>query len=139
MTLVDSVMSHAVETIAADARVREAALLMDAKRVGSLVVTRDGGAVGIVTERDLVSRVLALGLDADATEVAAIMSHPVLTIEAASHIDDAEAAMEEHGIHHMIVVRDGRVCGVLSSSDVARQLKDVERRLREAQRQGWQD
>lgn len=97
--------------------VREAAETMTANRISSLLVRADGGW-GIVTDRDLRSRVLAEGR-APETPVADVMSHPIRTVPAGSLAPEVLRLMLESGIHHVPVVdRSGGVLGIVSDTDL---------------------
>jgi CBS domain-containing protein len=97
--------------------VKEAAALMARERVSSLLVEGPNG-LGILTDRDLRTRVLATGRSAD-TPIEEVMSSPVVTLRSDVIIEDVLLAMLEHGIHH-IPVRDatGRVMGVVTDTDL---------------------
>jgi CBS domain-containing protein len=91
---------------------------MTAHGVGSVaVVGADGGALGIVTDRDLRTKVVARGL-APEMPVTAVMSSPLLSVAPASSAFDALLEMTRRGIHHLGDVRDGRLVGVISSHDI---------------------
>jgi CBS domain-containing protein len=87
--------------------------------VGSLVVVDDDGApIGIVTDRDLRTRIVAEGRDADATPAGAIMSSPLVTLPGAAFAFDAVLEMTRRGIRHLGILDDGRLVGVISSRDL---------------------
>lgn len=99
-----------------DVPVSEASRLMSRQGVGSVVVTDAGAPVGILTDRDLRNRVLAAGLP-ETTTVRTIMSAPLRVVEASSLGLEALLEMTRHGIHHLGVVEDGRLLGMISSHD----------------------
>jgi CBS domain-containing protein len=99
--------------------VREAAGLMAKERVSSLLVRRDG-ALGIVTDRDLRTRVLAAGLGPQ-TPVDRVMSCPAVTVPPETMAAEVLALMYERGFHHFPVAeRDGSVIGVVTDTDLMR-------------------
>lgn len=102
-----------------EATVREAARLMAERRVGAVLVTEAGRLAGIFTERDLLNRVVAVGLDPDATALAAVMTRDPATIEDGTAIIEALRAMQSGGFRHLPVLRRGRVVGILSLRDFA--------------------
>ena len=100
------------------ATVREAAETMAAERVSSLLVeARDGW--GIVTDRDLRMRVLAEGRD-PGTPVAEVMTHPAVTVDSDTPVADVLAQMLEREFHHVPVVDEGRIVGVITDTDLMR-------------------
>jgi CBS domain-containing protein len=97
--------------------IREAAELMTRERVSSLLVERADG-LGILTDRDLRSRVLALGRSPD-TVITEVLTVPVLTVPTGTMVAEVIALMLERGIHHMPVVDEsGRVLGVVTHTDL---------------------
>ena len=99
--------------------VREAAAIMAKERVSSLLIPHDGRA-GILTDRDLRTRVLAEGLSPD-TAVSEVMSYPALTVPPETMAAEVLSLMFERGMHHFPVAeRDGRVLGVVTDTDLMR-------------------
>ncbi len=97
--------------------VREAAEVMTRERVSSLLIDGDG-SYGIVTDRDLRSRVLSAGLSTD-TVVADVMSHPVVTVPHDLMVAEVTALMLERGMHHVPVTdRAGAILGVVTEVDL---------------------
>jgi CBS domain-containing protein len=105
-------------TCAPTTPVSEAARLMTARGVGSVVIAdADARALGIITDRDLRSRVVAKGLSA-ATPVTAIMSSPLIAVDPDRLAFDALLEMTRRNIHHLGVIEAGRLAGVVSSHDM---------------------
>ena len=98
--------------------VRKAAKLMDDRRIGSLIIKRGRDNVGILTESDIVQKVVAVGLDPATTPVGDVMSTPLITIEAKESVVDADELMERHHIRHLVVMEKGKVAGVVSVRDL---------------------
>lgn len=113
-----------------DQSVGEAAVLMDQAGVGSLAVLDEGRLIGIVTDRDLVRRGLAMGLPAEA-RVESCMSTPVITIDAEADVHDAFGLFRRTGCRRLPVVRDGAFVGMLTIDDLlinlASDLADIAR------------
>ena len=104
-------------TITPDATIRDAALEMARCGVGCLVVTDDDRLAGIVTDRDLVVRGIAKGLDPDA-RVDSVMSMHVHAIDRHADIRDAIAAFHHHAVRRMPVVDRDQVTGLISLDDL---------------------
>ena len=100
------------------ATAREAAELMAAWAISALPVLHDQDLVGIITERDLVQRVLAAGFDPDLTPVAQIMSSPIVTVSPTETYATALARMARHHVRHLLVVSGDRLDGVVSMRDL---------------------
>jgi CBS domain-containing protein len=99
----------------ANATARDAARLMRRERISSVLVR--GDPPGIVTDRDLTSRVLAEGLGPD-TPVSRILTAPLRTLPDGAPTYEAWAAILDAGVHHLPLLRDGEVVGVLTATDL---------------------
>lgn len=97
--------------------VRDAASRMAAERVGSLLIVAHGRLAGIFTERDLLNRVVAPGLDPERTRLAEVMTRDPQTIAPDRPISHALHMMYEGGFRHMPVVEDGKPLGMISIRD----------------------
>ena len=105
-----------------DFTIQEAAIRMQSKRVGSIiVVNEDQHPVGIVTDRDLRNRVVTGELSRK-EPISKIMSSPVVTVEANSSVASVQIMMMKHRIHHLCITADGTVnspvVGILSEHDL---------------------
>jgi CBS domain-containing protein len=104
------VLKAAPETL-----VSKAAKLMAAKNVGAIMVIEDDRLVGIFTERDVVFRVVARGLDAQVTRLADVMTRAPHTVDADKPFGYALLMMQEKGFRHLPVIQDGKPIGIVSS------------------------
>jgi CBS domain-containing protein len=100
---------------APEATVADAARLMQAGRVGAVLVVEDERLVGIFTERDAVHRVMAAGLDPAATRLAQVMTRDPITVAPDDELGYALTLMHEHGFRHAPVIEHGRPIGVVSA------------------------
>ncbi|MEQ1793008.1 MAG: CBS domain-containing protein [Nitrospira sp.] len=117
-------MRSVAQTILPDATVCEAARQMRSSKVGALLVREGAQYLGIVSEADLVRKVLAESLVPAETLVRSIMSTPLITIDIAASAHDASDVMAQAGIRHLAVVDGGEVAGVLSVRDLLRYFKN---------------
>lgn len=102
-----------------NATVKEAAALMSSKGVGAIAIRTGGGPLeGIFTERDLLRRVVAAGLDPGATPVSKVMTPEVRSISARSTVEDALRLMALHGYRHLVVQDGSVVAGMISARDL---------------------
>ncbi len=114
---VGSLVERPPVTVPAEATVLEAARVMRDEGVSSVLLLTDPPA--IVTDRDLRNRVLAAGLG-PATPARDVASSPIRTLPYGTPVYGAWQAMLEHGIHHLPLERDGRIVGVVTSTDLMR-------------------
>ena len=97
----------------------EAARVMREKRVGCLVVVREGRPVGVVTDRDLALRVLAEGRDPRTSTVADIVTYDPIVVSIGDALETALEKMRVHGVRRLpIVSAEGKVVGVVTADDV---------------------
>lgn len=117
---VGDVCSHLPETASGLDSVEDAARLMDAHGVGTMVVTDEDMRVeGILTDRDIVTRCVAAGLPVESTMVSDVMSTKVVTVRAETSIEVALRKMADDVVRRLVVLdADDRVVGVLSLDDV---------------------
>jgi len=117
---VKDIMVGEVVTIEANVTVRKAVRLMNNREIGCLVVVQNGKPTGIVTERDMLKRVLVASRDPRAVEVGEIMSKPLLFMEPEKEIEDAVKLMFKHKIKKLPVVENGRLVGLVTLTDLIR-------------------
>ena len=97
--------------------VREASQQMKAARVGSIMVVDDGKLVGIFTERDALTRVLAEQRNPETTTLAEVMTANPQTVDLERPLGHAMHLMNDGGFRHVPVVKDGRPIGMISARD----------------------
>jgi len=124
---VRNVMSEKLEKIIENMSAQEAAKKMDAVNTSSLLVTDfNDKPVGIITERDLVRRVVANDADSKTVVIKEIMSSPIATIDANSSVEAAADLMMQNQVRHLLVVDDEDVnkpLGIITSTDFTTYLK----------------
>lgn len=103
--------------ISPDQTIVHAAQVMEQSGLGMLAVIEDGQLVGVVTDRDLVRRVLAAGRVVDG-RIDSVMSSPVVTIDADADLVEATALFSRHSVRRLAVVDGTRFIGVLSIDDL---------------------
>ncbi|MDH5448610.1 MAG: CBS domain-containing protein [Candidatus Bathyarchaeota archaeon] len=119
---VRSVMAKPVITIKKNSSVREAAEIMSKKGVGSIVVNSEGKPVGIVTERDIVERVVARGLDASKVQMKEIMSKSLITTKGEMPIIEAIRMMQKKKIRRLLIMENKKLVGIVTQRDLLRAL-----------------
>ena len=118
-SVVVDIMSSPVVTLDGEVNIRDAALLMTDKRIGSVVVTDRGKPVGIVTESDILERIVGPCRDPCETSMREIMTSPIVTTPKDTTILEAMREMRERDISRLVVI-DGTILGMVSESDVIR-------------------
>ena len=105
------------ETVDAAFTITQAARRMDEGAVGALVVTEEGRPVGIVTDRDLVTRALARGYPLD-SRIDSVMSTGLVAIDANEDLRQAIQLFSHHAIRRLPVVEGDAICGMITLDDV---------------------
>ena len=113
------VMTKDPITLPADRPVIEAARCMRDRDIGDVIVTDGDKVAGILTDRDIVVRVIAEGRDPSKTKLSEIATMKPATIAPDDTVDDAVRLMREHNIRRLPVVEGGRTAGVVSLGDLA--------------------
>ncbi len=98
--------------------VRKVAQRMSEKKVGAVAVLAAGKLVGIFSERDLMTRVVARGLNPDETSVQEVMTRSIVVAEPVEDIDSALQKMNSIGCRHLPVVEEGNLVGMISLRDL---------------------
>jgi CBS domain-containing protein len=114
------IMTENVVTIKPNDTVKKAAQLMNLHGISSLVVVDSGKPVGMITERDMLDRVLNNSMVTKEAAVMNIMSKPVITASLNIRAGDAAKIMIEHNIKKLPVVENGRLVGIVSLTDLLR-------------------
>ena len=129
--VVKKVMQESVMAVELNTSASDCARAMAKKGVSCAVVTQGGNAVGIVTERDLVSKVMADALDAKKVLVRDIMSTPLITTTPDAPLIAAAEQMAKYQIRRLVVVDGtGALAGIITPCDIARSM---------AEKQGYKD
>jgi len=107
-------------TIDQDSSVLEAAKLMVQKSRGSVLATASGKPVGILTERDILKKVVAKEMDTSSTKVREVMTSPPVTIEYGAPLREAIDLMVRKGLRRMLVTKDGEIIGIFTMRDIVK-------------------
>jgi CBS domain-containing protein len=103
-----------------EAPVLEAARLMVEKNRGSVLATRSGEPIGIITERDILRKVVSKHLDAGSTKVKDVMTSPPTSVDYNKPLRDAIDLMVRKGLRRMLVTQNGRIMGIFTMRDIVK-------------------
>lgn len=117
MTAVREIMSKPVITLTPQKTAGDAAKLMNEKGIETIVITWGDAIVGIITEKDLVRKVMAMNLPAS-TKIRDFMANPVITVEANASVRKAKDTMNRHNVKRLPVIEKGKLIGIITSSDI---------------------
>ena len=118
--LVRDVMSKAVKTVRPNSTINEVVRKMNKFEIGSIIVADSEKPVGIITERDILRRVLEVTVAAEAMKAKEIMSSPILTIDSQATTEEAATLMNSKRFKKIPVLDDGKLVGIVTSTDIVR-------------------
>jgi CBS domain-containing protein len=126
MTQIRDVMTQNPTACEPSASVADVAKVMANEDVGQIPVADGGNLVAVVTDRDLVVRVLAEGRDPQSTTAGEIASRDVVTVSPETSLEEALTLLARHQVRRLPVVEGDRLVGIVAQADVARQGEDSE-------------
>ena len=128
---VKDLMTQNIISILPETSVVEATRIMSARDISSILIKTGDDYIGIFTDRDVMRKVVALGLDPNDTVVREIMSSPLITISEDAGIEEAAEKMRDRKIRRLVVINEGVVEGIISESDIARVEPELHLLIRE--------
>ena len=117
---VRDLMTETLISLSSDESAMEAAKIMTKRRVSSVLVSCHREICGIITDHDIISRVVARGLDPNNVKAASVMSSPLITIADNEGIDVAAKKMAAVKVRRLIIEREGKIVGIIGESDIIR-------------------
>ena len=133
--LVKDVMSSPAVTTLGDTPIDKTAQLMSNDRLGCIIVTsKDGKALGIITESDLLTRVLAKNIKPNKLTAKEVMSTPLITVEPDEVLTETARRMNKLNIRRMGVIYKGNIVGIISSKDILAITPDLLENMQEKAR-----
>jgi CBS domain-containing protein len=114
-------MTENPRSIGASASVVEAARMMREEHIGSLPITDDEQLVGMITDRDITTRVVAEAGDPKMTSVGDVYSKDLISVEPGKDLEEALRLMARHQVRRLPVVENGRLVGIVAQADIARE------------------
>lgn len=118
--LVRDIMSRNVKTVRTDDSVLDAVVKMNKFHIGSVIVTNNGRPVGIITERNILQRIVEPCLDPHTVKAKDIMSSPLVTVDVNTAVEEAAKIMARRRIKKLPIVKREKLVGIVSSSDIVR-------------------
>lgn len=111
-----------VFAVSPDTTVKDAADKMTLKKIGSLLVMHDDELLGIVTERDILTKIVAKGLEPTEVDVQSIMTEEVIVVDPSRTVRDAMEIATKRKLRHLPIVKNGKLIGMLSGGDLTRSI-----------------
>ena len=120
LLLVRDVMSDNVKTVRVDQNILDAVKKMNKFRIGSVVVLSGDRPVGIITERNILQRVVEPCVDPRVIRAKDIMATPLRTFEPDAPLEEAARLMVKHGVKKLPVIEEDRIIGIITTSDLVK-------------------
>ena len=127
----EDIMATEVAIMDENISAKKAAELMAQEGLSAIIVTVEGKAEGIVTERDILKRIVAEDKNARKTKVKEIMSSPLVTIKPSTSLEEAANLMFEKKIKNLPVIYENRLIGLINLNDICRLQPEILRILRQ--------
>ena len=122
---VKDAMTKKIITIKSDETVLEAAKAMETNRVGSLIVTTNEKPVGIITESDIIKKIVSKNILADNIKISDIASKPIIFSSPEERLSDAAAKMITNKVRRLAVIDNGELVGILTHTDIAQNMPSM--------------
>jgi CBS domain-containing protein len=128
---VRDLMTRSLVSMDPEDTVTEAARLMDRKRIHSILIGHGNELSGIITDLDIISRVVSKGLDPSKVKVREVMTSPLVSIGEDAAIEECAKKMRENGVRRLIVESDDGKVGMIAESDIVRVTPELHFLIRE--------
>jgi len=115
---VGDVMTRGVICIHLNDTVQKVAEIMKKNNISSVIVLEKGNGVGIVTERDIICKIVAESKDPRKTKISEVMTSPLITVKPDLDIDEAAKIMRDKDIRRLVVTQKNKIIGLLSEFDI---------------------
>lgn len=117
--------NHQMVVVASNFKVSDAAKVMTESKVDSIIVFEDDDVLGIITQKDMLSDVVAKGMDPKKVTIKEIMHKPIISINKDVKVKDAIALMSKHDIRRLIVRDEKRPIGIISQKMIVGNMCDT--------------
>jgi predicted transcriptional regulator len=117
---ISELMTHPVMRIDEDSTIQEAVEIMGKESFGTLLVTREGKDVGIITAGDIISKIVAKKKEVETIKVKEIMSSPLVTIDKQMTGEDALRTMVNNDVRRLLITDNEEIVGIFTTSDITK-------------------
>ena len=121
LVLVRDAMTKEPRVVRRDTNVQEVVATMSKFDISSIIVVEEKRPIGIVTHKDIISKLMQARIPPDAVTAREVMTSPIITINEDSSIEEAARLMSKKHIKKLIVTRNNELAGIITSSDLVRE------------------
>ena len=131
LIIVRDVMTKEPRVVRRDTNVQEVVATMSKYDISSVIVVEEKRPVGIVTHKDIISKLVQARIPPDAVTAREVMNTPIVTINEEASIEEAASLMSKKRIKKLIVTRNNELAGIITSSDLVRESPNLSKLLKE--------
>ena len=124
--LIKNAMNRKVVVVKPEDSVKKAVKLLSAKGIGCLIVTENDKPVGILTERDVLNRIVIPSLSTEKTKVKQIMTKKLISLDSEKNIADAANLLEKNKIKKLPIIEKGKLAGIITMTDLMKSMRKIE-------------
>jgi len=124
--LLKNEMKKNVITVDPEDSLKKGVNLLSEKNIGCLVVAEKGKPVGIVTERDILKRVVASNLNTEKVKVKDIMTKSIISLDPKNTVEEAAHLLEKKGIKKLPIIENGKLVGIVTMTDIMKAMRKIE-------------
>ncbi|MFC1781476.1 CBS domain-containing protein [Planctomycetota bacterium] len=121
---ISEIMSRDVSSIERNSNITQATQLMSLQKISSIIVMENDEVLGILTEKDLLNRVVALNKNPYNTKIEEVMTSPIISVSPNYSIFSASRKMETMHVRRLVVIKDKKLCGIVTQTDIFRAVKN---------------
>jgi CBS domain-containing protein len=125
MTVARDIMSKKIITIESNVSSAEIAKIMDKNKVSSVIITKDQSPIGIVTERDMVSKIIAQNKKPSEVKTAEITVSPLVTVNSLTPTDEVAKKMVDKKIRRVVVMDSDQALGIITVTDFVKHMNEM--------------
>ena len=125
MTKVSEIMSKNIVTVPRKKGLKEIIRIMANSKISSIIITEDERVHGILTERDLIKKILFPGKDVSKVTVDDVMTHDPISVNSVTTLSEASRLMKEKNIRHIPIVDNGKLAGLITQTDIVKETHNI--------------
>jgi CBS domain-containing protein len=125
MTKVSEIMSKNIVTVPRKKGLKEIIRIMASSRISSIIITEDERVHGILTERDLIKKILLPGKDVAKVTVDDVMTHDPISVNSVTTLSEASHMMKDKNIRHIPIVDNGKLVGLVTQTDIVKETHNI--------------
>ncbi len=130
MTSISDIMTKNVVTVPKDKGLKEIIKTMSNSKISSVIITDNGRVTGILTERDLIKKILTSCPNIGKVSVDEVMTHDPFTVNSHTDLSEASQMMRDNNIRHLPIVDNEKLVGLVSQTDIVKETRNIHRKNR---------